>query len=315
MFFDPMVVGIFGGDIRTISVRACFPEFKRLEEQYGSVTKGMFAKRKEKKGQSKYSADVPNVPLSAVFSFRSGMEELTQSLVNQIPATIRYNCEAKEVAFAGDGVSVKTGAEEFTADYLFCALPVKETERLFEKHVPDLSKELSKVHSEGMTVINFGYDAEVLPVQGFGYLIPTHAREDLLGVIFDSSALASHNKTSCETRLTIMLPENGRPEEVLVDTAIKGIRRHLGINRMPTAVSFKRASRAIPQYGVGHLEKMEEVLANFRKKLPRCQLVGNYIKGTSVNFCIDRAKEAVDEWRASLECPPASIVFESQFLS
>ena len=259
----------------------------------------MFARRKEKKGESKFSSDLPSVPLSAVFSFRSGMEELTQALVNQIPASIRYNCEAKEVECSTDRVIVRTGGEEFSADYLFCALPVKEAEHLFKEHVP----EFSKVHSEGMTVINFGYDANVLPVQGFGYLIPSHAREDLLGVIFDSSALASHNRNPQETRLTIMLPDNGRSEEVLVDTAIKGIRRHLGINRMPAAVSFKRAERAIPQYGVGHLEMMEEVIANFRKRLPRCQLVGNYIKGTSVNFCIERAKEAV------------STVFESQLLS
>jgi oxygen-dependent protoporphyrinogen oxidase len=40
LFFDPMVVGIFGGDIRKISVRACFPKLKSWEEELGSVTRG-----------------------------------------------------------------------------------------------------------------------------------------------------------------------------------------------------------------------------------------------------------------------------------
>ena len=95
LFFDPLVVGIFGGDVRKISVRACFPKLKSWEEKYGSVTKGFFAQRKEKTGKSPFSKDVEGVPLSAIFSFRLGVEQLPQTIVNQIPATICFNREVK----------------------------------------------------------------------------------------------------------------------------------------------------------------------------------------------------------------------------
>jgi oxygen-dependent protoporphyrinogen oxidase len=298
LFFDPLVVGIFGGDVRKISVRACFPKLKSWEEKYGSVTKGFFAQRKEKTGKSPFSKDVEGVPLSAIFSFRLGVEQLPQTIVNQIPATICFNREVKEISFDEDRVDVKTENDHFSADYLFCALPLTETGCLFKKHVPEFSKELSKVHSEGYAVVNFGYDGLVLPLQGFGYLTPTHAHEDILGVVFDSSVFSEHNRSQQETRITIKLQESGRSEEKNIEAALKGIRRHLRISQMPKAVSFKHTYRAMPQYGVGHLEKMVELKNQFCKKLPRCQLVGNYLEGVSVDQCISRAKKAVEEWQS-----------------
>lgn len=298
LFFDPLVVGIFGGDIRKISVRACFPKLKAWEETYGSVTKGFYRRMKEKRGESKFSKDIEGVPMSAIFSFRGGMEQLPQALVNQIPASLYLNQAVDDVSFSEGKAIVHAGKETFTADAVFCSLPVRETAQLFEKHVPEISKEFMKIHSEGIAVINFGYDANVLPVQGFGYLTPTYAHEDILGVVFDSSVFTEHNRSDQETRLTIKLEDTGRSEEKCVDAALRGIRRHLGISRVPKAISFKRAFRAIPQYGVGHLEMMAELKERFNKRLPQCHLVGNYLQGVSVDVCIDRAKQAVEEWQS-----------------
>jgi oxygen-dependent protoporphyrinogen oxidase len=295
LFFDPMVVGIFGGDIRKISIRACFPRLKQWEEKYGCITKGFFQQMKEKRGASRFSQEIEGIPLSAMFSLKNGVESLPLSVADQIP--VCYNCEAKQIAFEGDKVVVKCENKQFSADYLFCALPVAQTGHLFENHLPEFSRELLKTPSEGFAVVNFGYDASVLPVQGFGYLTPTHAHEDILGVVFDSSVFLEHNRRPEETRLTIKLEEKGRTEEKYVDMALSGIRRHLNISQMPKAVSFKRAANAIPQYGVGHLDKMSELKTQFCKKLPRCQLVGNYLEGVSVDQCVALAKKTVEEFK------------------
>jgi oxygen-dependent protoporphyrinogen oxidase len=294
LFFDPMVVGIFGGDIRKISVRACFPKLKRWEETYGSVTKGFFAEMKAKKGVSPFSKDVEGLPMSAIFSFQSGIEQLPQSIVNQIPAKICFHEQAKEIFLEEGRVGVKTEKGEFFSDFLFCALPAAETGRLFENLAPEISKEFSKIPCLGVDIVNCAYDGQVLPVQGFGYLTATHAHEDVLGVIFDSSVFPMHNRSNQETRLTIKLEETARSQEKTIETALKGLRRHLGISQIPKCVSFIRT--AIPQYGVGHLEKMAELKNQLCSKLPQFQLVGNYLEGISVNSCVERAKRAVEEW-------------------
>ncbi len=296
LFFDPMVVGIFGGDVRHISMRSCFPKLKAWEETYGSLTKGFYHRIKEKRKEPKYSQDVEGVPMSAIFSFRLGIEQLPQSIMSQIPASIQYNHTVEDVSFEGSQVLVKTDKEQLTADYLFCCLPVKEAGNLFERHIPEISKEFAKVPSASIAVVNFGYDANVLPLQGFGYLTPTYAYEEILGVVFDSSVFPRHNCKDQETRLTIKLRDSGLSEEKYVDAALRGIRRHLGISARPKSISFKYVPLAIPQFGVGHLEKMLDLKNRFSQQLPNCHLVGNYLQGVSVDACVARAKEAVQEW-------------------
>lgn len=299
LFFDPLVVGIFGGNIREISVRACFPLLKKWEEQYGCVSKGFFHHWNEKRKQSRYAVAIPELPLSSIFSFKQGIEYLPQSLLEQTPATYHFNQDVQRIVLKDNKVEVMTQDRIFYADALFCALPIKETSQLFEPLVPEISREFLKVPSEGIAIVNFGYDARVLPIQGFGYLTPTHANEEILGVVFDSSVFPQHNQRKEETRLTIKLEDKGREDAWYIDAALRGIRKHLGVSRMPTAISLKRAVRAIPQYGVGHLEKMVGLKSAFQTRLPRCFLAGNYLKGVNVDYCIARAKEAVSEWETS----------------
>ncbi len=293
LFFDPLVIGIFGGDIRKISVRACFPVLKGWEEKYGSITKGFFQHLKEKKNLSKFSEHITRIPLSAMFSFKRGAESLAQTLISKVDADMVYNQEVKKIDFEKDQIQIQTDQAIFEADLLFNALPAKETGLLFQPHFPELSQELLNIRSQGIAVVNVGYDERVLPVEGFGYLTSTYANEDILGVVFDSSIFPEHNRSQEETRLTIKLEESGKTQEDYINAALKGIRRHLGISRTPKGIHFKHAQRAIPQYRVGHLEKIEELDALFRQKFPHCALVGNYLTGVSVDACIERAKKMV----------------------
>lgn len=236
-------------------------------------------------------AEPLGLPPSAFFTFRSGVEELPQAILRQIPATVHYNTEVKTVAFESGGVTVNTDKERFVADSLFCALPAGEAGRLLD------NQDLLKISSAPIAVVNVGYDADVLTVKGFGYLTAVHSTEDILGVVFDSSVFSQHNRSQGETRLTIKMDDKGQSEEKKIEAALKAVRRHLGISQTPKAVSIKHPSRAIPQYGVGHLEKMAELKSQMSQKFPRCHLIGNYLEGISVNHCIGVAKKAVDEWK------------------
>lgn len=299
LFFDPLVVGIFGGDIRKISVRACFPLLKQWEETFGSVTKGFLKHMIQKRQGSKFSQDVENIPLSAIFSFKHGLDQLSQELLSQSDVQAHLGHIVQNIEFQDGQVSIQTDQGAFHADTVFCALPVKETGHLLQSHSPRVAAEFLRVPSQGMSVVNVGYEDSVLPLEGFGYLTSTYANEDILGVVFDSSIFKEHNRTTKETRLTIKIEDRGQSEEEAIGVALKGIRRHLGISRTPSAVNFKRAIAAIPQYGVGMLEKMEDLTQQLRREMPWLYLVGNYIEGVSVNYCVGRAGKAVAEFQSA----------------
>lgn len=293
-FFDPMVVGIFGGDLKDISIKACFPKLKAWEEEYGSVTRGWIKTGRLGKKEDPF-----------IFSFRRGVEQLLQALLSQIPAKICYHCEVKQVNIREGVFYVMTGDKSWVADDVFCALPAKEAGGLLKELVviPNLlgevcykvGKELCAIPSQGIGVVNVGYDSSVLPLKGFGYLVPTHIQEEILGVIFDSSIFPEHNRNGEETRLTVQLRHPERSEEDRVGVALKGLHRHLKISQSPREICFKPAFCAIPQYGAGHLEKMVHCKQLLKESLPRWHLVGNYLTGVSVEHCVVRAKQAVEE--------------------
>ena len=294
LFFDPLVVGIFGGDIRKISVKACFPLLKQWEEMEGSITKGFLRAARMKRNSPSCSADIPHLPLSALFSLRLGLEMIPKALVEQMNASFVYNTEVKGIRRLSDrSLEIETSEGVEKADFVIVASPAKEASLLLKSHTPSLSHELANVYSQGIAIVNTGYDNGVLPVEGFGYLTSTYSNEDILGVVFDSSVFPEMNTRPSETRLTIKLEENGKSEEEYVQLALKGIRKHLNISGTPKAIHCKRASRAIPQYRVGHLEKMEQLDQELRSSFPECYLVGNYISGVSVDACITRARHVV----------------------
>lgn len=296
LFFDPLVVGVFGGDSREISVQACFPTLKRWEEEWGSMTRGLWMDLRRKKQRAKFCEAVPELPLSAMYSFSSGMEQLVQNLVKNLDANIQYDAEATSICLQGQQVCVQTNGQEWIADALFCALPIAQAGFLLRSLAPDIAAKWAEIKSRSIATVSAGYTEPVLPCKGFGYLTALQDQEDLLGVVFDSSVFPQHNGHPKETRLTVKLADRGLSREGVIETALQGIKRHLKIEKKPDAISYQLAVNAIPQYGVDHLTRMEQFDARLRAQMPQLYFVGNYWSGVSVDHCIARSKQVAERF-------------------
>jgi protoporphyrinogen/coproporphyrinogen III oxidase len=264
--FDPIALGIYAGDIRRLSMRACFAPLKKWEEECGSVTKG--ALKSFKKRQS-----------SALFSFKGGMSTLVDALVQSSGAKFYFGREIK--AFNMEKDAIELGGERF--DHLFIALPAHAAAKLFLPHDAAIASELASLSFQSVTVVNLGYSQRLDYPQGFGYLIPTKEGEKILGAIFNSAIFPEHNSHPHESRFTFMIRENG--QEAL-EIALEGMRRHLKIFARPDAVLVKKVKEGLPQYEVGHVDKIARLEAALKERLPRCSLLGNYLHGPSVNDCV-----------------------------
>jgi protoporphyrinogen oxidase len=101
-------------------------------------------------------------------------------------------------------------------------------------------------------------------------------------MIWDSSVFSNN----CNTRLTAMVrPEAKEP----VEEALSATLRHLGIRENPSHTHLFQAEQAIPQFEVGHAQKMEQLLAKARG-IP---MLGNYFQGASVEAAISRSRSAI----------------------
>ena len=154
-------------------------------------------------------------------------------------------------------------------------------------------------------VVNLHYrDPNLLPVQGFGYLIPRSIPmkqnpERALGVVFDSDAIIGQD-TASGTKVTVILGGHWwdewpvyPDEEEAASMARAVLLRHLNINTEPTAIHVSLQRDCIPQYTVGHFDRLaaahDYVSDRFHGRLT---LAGSSYNGVSVNDCIRAGVDA-----------------------
>lgn len=293
---DPLVSGIYAGDISKLSLRSCFPEMHRLEQEHGSMLKGMLRKKCMKNDKSPF---LEAMRKSSIFSFVDGMETLTSSLHAQLGNVVRLSTGAKSLKIVHDAVEVSLhSGEVLQGDRVFLAIPAFAAAQLLQTVDRGLSEEMDKTVYASVAVVNMGWNQKVLKQEGFGYLIPSSEKQDVLGIVFDSCALAQQNSHDNETRLTAMLGGMHRPEiERFSLDEIKGktysaLNRHLNITDPPQAVRVSIAKQAIPQYEVGHQVRFNLIKSRLdHLSNARISLLGSAFRGVSVNDCIAEAKK------------------------
>jgi oxygen-dependent protoporphyrinogen oxidase len=267
--FDPLVTGIYGGSMREISISLGFPQFKALEEKYGSVIKGFFK--------------MPRYRGPRLFSFQRGMKSFIKKLEECTPVHFHYGEEITSIQSKEEGFELRTSQNVYETDYLFSALPCHVIGRL-------LLPQLLNISLHGTTLVHLGYHKRMLKKKGFGYLVGSQEKEGILGVVFDSNAFTAFNRSPEETRLTVMLKSDDLSDGEARDLAMKALKKHLKIKDQPDVSMVLSAPKVFPQLKVGHDKILKEIEANVKQKYPRLKLVGNYFYGVGVNDCIARAK-------------------------
>ncbi|KAI8497616.1 hypothetical protein Bbelb_249220 [Branchiostoma belcheri] len=195
-------------------------------------------------------------------------------------------------------VQVNTLDEQLQVNHVISAVPSQCLSAMFAGHHPVLSENLSVNPSVSVGLVNLEFAGAVLPSEGFGYLVPSGEPERILGVVFDSSIFPQHSRhNSTTTRLTVMMggswfqEQFGDPAEVetsdLLEVAIETVRRHLNITAAPLRSFTTVQKDCIPQYTLGHTDRLE-------KRLP-LSLVGCSYRGVGVNDCVLSARKAVED--------------------
>ena len=79
-----MVSGIFAGDARELSLRACFPRMRQLEDEHGSLLRALVATRR-----TRTKSDAAGAPSGHLTSFTGGMSDLIDGLCSKLEGSVR----------------------------------------------------------------------------------------------------------------------------------------------------------------------------------------------------------------------------------
>ena len=294
---DPLLAGVYGGEAARLSVRATLPRMAELEARYGSLVRGMLAVRR----------GAQRAAVSPIFTtLKDGMQALADAVVARLhPDGVRTSSPVRELQ-RGEG-SWRVGALEF--DEVILALPAHAAGELLAPIGGELADELRSIAYSSSMTMALGYDREALsPAErsrlgtGFGFLVPRRERRRILAVTYVHNKFP-HRAPEDRRLLRVFLGGAADPAalELSDESAIATVRGELaqllGLQAEPLFTRVYRWPRAMPQYEVGHLARVERI-NRLCSAIPGLRLAGNAYAGVGVPDCVRSGQEAA---RAALE--------------
>ncbi len=290
-FADAVFTGTYAGDFERLKIAAVMPSIYQLEQEQGSVIKGLIGKlwagRKQAKGKEKRG-------LPAMTSFSTGMGRLPQALAAKLTLNqeILYRTAARSVEQIRKGWIVRTGQLELRTKHLILALPVNRCLALLaESGLP--APPLTAIPEARLATVALGFTDRAQVPFGFGYLAPESEQRFTLGTLFSSQMFPGR---APEGHVLLEALVGGRrhpervdlPDETLVDQVYQDLRQLMDLPEPPV---FSRVLR--PRWGIPQLEEGYPSLLAWREQLHRTletlHLCGFGWQGIGIN---DMHKEA-----------------------
>ncbi len=294
---DAFVTGIHAGDPRLLSLRATFPRFAELEERHGSLMRGFAAVAKERRAEAKARGEVYQRP-GKMWSFREGLQVLIDGLRAGLRSPPVLGASARRLERRTDGPAWAVrgeGQDRWDADAVVLACPAYEQAALLADLDGELAEWVSGIAYNRVAVVALGYRREDVPfpLDGFGFLVPQRDRRDVLGVQWCSSIFPDRAPPGL-VLLRAMCGGWARAEMVGWDdsrllAAVRAeLRAAMGVAAEPAFHRVVRWEKAIPQYHLGHPERVARIEERARRH-PGLFLGGNAYRGMAMNDCTERA--------------------------
>ncbi|MFZ0463972.1 MAG: protoporphyrinogen oxidase [Candidatus Acidiferrales bacterium] len=299
----PFVSGVFAGDPEKLSLRSTFPVMAQWEEEYGSVLRGAMKSRKGGDGPRER-------PTFA--GFKRGMGSFIAALAGKLGHLCATQVAARSVARAAAGapgwtIDCSGAAQEATlhADAIVLATPAYEASRLAQGLSQLLAATLAGIPYAPVAVVAEGYRREFVghALNGFGFLVPRREKMRTLGTIWNSSLFSGRAPNGMVLMtsfaggaldLALVQMEETEIANLIRDELVKVLR----ISGPPAARHVWRHRRALPQYNLGHAQRVAAIQDEL-ESLPGIFVAGNYLDGPSLGSCVAqgfRTAKAVQEY-------------------
>ena len=293
--FDPVMSGIYAGCPDRLSIQATLPQLATLSSRGKSVLWSLLRRRVNEKGTA--PATVGTV---RYVSFKRGMGQLTESLVDALSSHIVYESPVERVERLTEGYRISVGGaypRSIDANVVISAAPAPAAARFLSGLSREMDTLCACVPFAPVTVVALGFhEADVPhPLDAFGYLVPKCEEGSVLGVLWSSSIYPGHRSPEGKVLVRTIVggerdPQICKEEEDTIVTRVRSeLQRTLGIMAKPHFEGVARHARGLPQLRVGHNRRVARAEASLLH-LPGLFVTGNSFRGIGVNACTSDAK-------------------------
>lgn len=302
---EPLMSGIYAGDGAQLSLDATFPQLRQAEQQHGSLVKSMLAARRVIPSPGNGNS----VGRSAFLTPRTGLAEIVEALEAQLaPVEVRLRAAVTALTPEPGGYQLRLASGEMLrAQAVILATPAFATADLVAEFEPEMAHALRGIPYASTATVSVAYPLRDIPrpLDGYGYVIPKAEGRAILACTWTSTKFP-HRAPEGYGLIRAFIGRAGADEVVarsdaellaLTQAEVKDV---LGITAPPVLHRIFRWPQAMPQYVLGHLERVQLVE---RRLAGRAGLfvAGNAYRGIGLPDCIasgEKAAEAVGAYLA-----------------
>lgn len=323
---EPLVAGIHAGDPDTMSLEATFPNFLEMEQKYGSVIKGMLAAMKARPGAghgAKPGADptrggrpVAHRPKRTFFmSFKGGMLDIIDELYKALDKekVLTGTEVAKIEELKGDSAQSTyrlelSDGKVVEADTVIVTSPADVAASLVSDIDKTLSGVLREIPQVSSATVSVAYRRKDLKhdLRGFGLVIPSVENRKIMAMTWSSSKWPYRVPDDNEYAVIRAFVGGAKAQERahMKDDEMKAavlaeVKDITGIDAEPLNMWIFRWPKGMPQYTMGHLDRLRRVDERVAAH-PGLFLAGGSYRGVGMPDCVNSANKAAEEALAHL---------------
>ncbi|ALC20088.1 protoporphyrinogen oxidase [Streptomyces pristinaespiralis] len=295
---EPLLGGVYAGDAYRISMRAAVPQLFEAARTHDSLLEGV------RDIQARAAGQQTGGPV--FMGLDGGIGTLPGAVADAVRAKggdIRTETPVLGLTRAADRWQVRTDGGTLDADAVVLATPAWSASALLASVSPAAAAELGRVEYASMALVTMAFrraDVAGMPA-GSGFLVPPVDGHTIKASTFSSNKWGWVARSAGD--LFVLRTSVGRYGEEqaleredaeLVDVSLTDLRAAVGLTARPVAAEVTRWTGGLPQYPVGHLDRVARIREEVAG-LPGLRLCGAVYEGVGIPACVASGQRAADE--------------------
>lgn len=291
---EPLLSGIYSGDIDEMSLMATFPQYYALEQKYRSLVFGM------KKTTPRRPKSTGTKKKGMFLTFKTGLQSFADAIEAKLePGSVKKGFRAEKISKTNEGYKIElNGSEALYADSIILAVSHQTVYNIFPEY--DFFQDFKNVPSTSVATVALGFPKEAVTkdIDGTGFVVSRNGDYSITACTWVHKKWP-HSTPEGKVLLRCYVGRAGDEavvdlsDDEIVHVVLEDLSKTMDISMDPELVVISRWHNAMPQYTVGHKDRMEKATNGMLKELPGIFLAGSSYNGLGMPDCIDQGEDAV----------------------
>ncbi|WP_066295050.1 protoporphyrinogen oxidase [Bacillus sp. FJAT-29937] len=295
---EPLLSAIYAGDIDKLSLMSTFPQFYQVEQKYKSLILGM--KKSTPATPLKKTGEKKDKGIFLTFS--SGLQSFADALESRLePNSVMKGCKVERISKKENRYVIElSGGAQLDADSIIMTVPHHITQSVFSDYrFFDSFKDMSST-SVATIALAFPEEAIEKDIEGTGFVVTRNSDYTITACTWTHKKWP-HTTPAGKVLIRCYVGRPGDeevvelPDDELIKIVLKELNRTMNITMDPDFAVISRWKDSMPQYTVGHKERIEKVKTHLASELPGVFLAGSSFEGLGMPDCIDQGEATVEK--------------------